>query len=101
VVSIIAPNQHSRSCTEDRVPVANHQDCRAGEGRNLEEIQGPFEKKAILTAKSLKQLEVRGGIEPPYADLQSAASPLCHRTALVEGPGISGEPHHKVKCGEA
>ena len=25
-------------------------------------------------------LEVRGGIEPPYADLQSAASPLCHRT---------------------
>jgi hypothetical protein len=27
------------------------------------------------------KLEVRGGIEPPYADLQSAASPLCHRTA--------------------
>lgn len=25
-------------------------------------------------------LEVRAGIEPAYADLQSAASPLCHRT---------------------
>jgi hypothetical protein len=25
-------------------------------------------------------LEVRAGIEPTYADLQSAASPLCHRT---------------------
>ena len=25
-------------------------------------------------------LEVRAGIEPTFADLQSAASPLCHRT---------------------
>lgn len=25
-------------------------------------------------------LEVRAGIEPTYADLQSAASPFCHRT---------------------
>jgi hypothetical protein len=25
-------------------------------------------------------LEVRAGIEPAYADLQSDASPLCHRT---------------------
>ena len=29
----------------------------------------------------IDRMEVRGGIEPPYADLQSAASPLCHRTA--------------------
>jgi hypothetical protein len=28
----------------------------------------------------LQRLEVRAGIEPAYADLQSAASPLCHRT---------------------
>ena len=28
----------------------------------------------------LNMLEVRAGIEPAYADLQSAASPLCHRT---------------------
>ncbi len=27
-------------------------------------------------------LEVRAGIEPAYTDLQSAASPLCHRTIL-------------------
>src|SRR5579862_8476822 len=31
---------------------------------------------------ALKKLEVRAGIEPTYADLQSAASPLCHRTRL-------------------
>ena len=37
------------------------------------------------------ELEVRGGIEPPYADLQSAASPLCHRT--VAAAGISALPH--------
>ena len=30
-------------------------------------------------AHQLDSLEARGGIEPPYADLQSAASPLCHR----------------------
>jgi hypothetical protein len=30
-------------------------------------------------------MEVRAGIEPAYADLQSAASPLCHRTGLMEG----------------
>ncbi len=29
---------------------------------------------------SLENLEVRAGIEPAYADLQSDASPLCHRT---------------------
>jgi hypothetical protein len=28
----------------------------------------------------VKNLEVRAGIEPAYADLQSATSPLCHRT---------------------
>lgn len=29
-------------------------------------------------------MEARKGIEPPYKDLQSSASPLCHR-ALVDG----------------
>ena len=29
-----------------------------------------------------RQVEVRAGIEPTFADLQSAASPLCHRTVL-------------------
>ena len=29
--------------------------------------------------------EVRAGIEPTFADLQSAASPLCHRTSPREG----------------
>ncbi len=28
----------------------------------------------------INHLEVRAGIEPAYTDLQSAASPLCHRT---------------------
>lgn len=31
------------------------------------------------------ELEVRAGIEPTYADLQSAASPFCHRTTAVCG----------------
>ena len=30
----------------------------------------------------MKPVEVRAGIEPTFADLQSAASPLCHRTGL-------------------
>ena len=30
--------------------------------------------------KLTEKLEVRAGIEPTYADVQSAASPLCHRT---------------------
>ncbi len=33
-----------------------------------------------LPRMPLKKLEVRAGIEPAYADLQSDASPLCHRT---------------------
>jgi hypothetical protein len=46
-------------------------------------------KGALIAAPPmpLRLLEVRGGIEPPYADLQSAASPLCHRT---------GECNHAV-----
>ena len=28
-------------------------------------------------------MEVRAGIEPTYADLQSATSPFCHRTSGV------------------
>ncbi len=28
----------------------------------------------------MRRVEVRAGIEPTFADLQSAASPLCHRT---------------------
>jgi hypothetical protein len=31
-------------------------------------------------AYPIEILEVRAGIEPTFADLQSAASPLCHRT---------------------
>lgn len=30
-------------------------------------------------------LEVRAGIEPTYADLQSATSPFCHRTSTETG----------------
>ena len=37
-------------------------------------------------------MEVRAGIEPAYADLQSAASPLCHRTA---GAGLGRENPRK------
>jgi hypothetical protein len=33
----------------------------------------------------MRKLEVRAGIEPTFADLQSAASPLCHRTGVREG----------------
>ncbi len=32
-----------------------------------------------------RALEVRAGIEPAFADLQSAASPLCHRTGARPG----------------
>ena len=39
-------------------------------------------------------LEVRAGIEPTYADLQSAASPLCHRTSA--GPCLSARRGHRV-----
>ena len=30
----------------------------------------------------IKILEARAGIEPAYTDLQSAASPLCHRAFM-------------------
>ncbi len=38
-----------------------------------------------------RRLEVRAGIEPAYADLQSDASPLCHRTPGAE-PIKRGRP---------
>ena len=48
-------------------------------------------------ANSLKKLEVRAGIEPTFADLQSAASPLCHRT-----PGAGGRVYRAcARCGQA
>ncbi len=34
----------------------------------------------------LSGMEARAGIEPTYTDLQSAASPLCHR-AILTGTG--------------
>ncbi len=34
----------------------------------------------LLGELARHDLEVRAGIEPAYTDLQSAASPLCHRT---------------------
>ena len=43
------------------------------------------------------EMEVRAGIEPTFADLQSAASPLCHRTpssaelALYVVPDADGQ----------
>jgi hypothetical protein len=57
----------------------------------------PSLRKLSLSAKVLKPLEVRAGIEPAYADLQSAASPLCHRTGQAKDADISGEPPSRVK----
>ena len=52
------------------------------------------------TPGALKKLEVRAGIEPAYADLQSDASPLCHRTSVV-ARRISCAARPGVKSGPA
>ena len=53
------------------IPACSHIeiDC-AGDGE-------PF---PVSVASEKSRVEVRAGIEPTYADLQSAASPFCHRT---------------------
>jgi hypothetical protein len=42
----------------------------------------------VLSSRGAGGLEVRAGIEPASADLQSDASPLCHRTPRSAGGGI-------------
>jgi hypothetical protein len=44
--------------------------------------------------RNFGKLEARVGIEPTYTDLQSAASPLCHR-ATVPVSGVTS-PARKV-----
>ena len=44
-------------------------------------------------------MEVRAGIEPAFKDLQSSASPLCHRT-LPEWAAISTATAVRVKCND-
>lgn len=48
-----------------------------------------------MTRGWIALLEVRAGIEPTFADLQSAASPLCHRTDGCGG--CIPRSNHKVK----
>jgi hypothetical protein len=40
----------------------------------------------------MQRLETRAGIEPAYADLQSAASPLCHRVIWSRMSGLNRRP---------
>src|ERR1700712_1828887 len=44
-----------------------------------------------------KALEVRAGIEPAFADLQSDASPLCHRTPVA---AAKAEATHHAACSQ-
>src|ERR1700758_3013087 len=50
-------------------------------GRGGSNARG-YAARPITTGRAL---EVRAGIEPTFADLQSAASPLCHRTSARGG----------------
>src|ERR1700749_284080 len=48
-------------------------------------------------------MEVRAGIEPTFADLQSAASPLCHRTVgqaarYIVRPDRAGQATPALSC---
>ena len=62
----------------------------------VEEIRRRLEETPDCQPNPLKKLEVRAGIEPAYADLQSDASPLCHRTPGRRGR-ISCVEAHRVK----
>ena len=60
-------------------------------------VGNPGRKVARLSDKPMNGLseiglvEVRAGIEPAFEDLQSSASPLCHRTPVAwrGGGGLS------------
>jgi hypothetical protein len=61
--------------------------------RNARRHQRVREKITARQDDRLKILEVRAGIEPAYADLQSDASPLCHRTPDARlGTGAADKP---------
>jgi hypothetical protein len=55
---------------------------------------------SVVSPQALSgKLEVRAGIEPTFADLQSAASPLCHRTPWPRASRISCAARPPVKPG--
>ena len=53
-------------------------------------VMGTVGPKHFVRGLSRRAVEVRAGIEPAYADLQSAASPLCHRTFAATSAYING-----------
>ncbi|CCC98212.1 protein of unknown function [Azospirillum baldaniorum] len=44
-----------------------------------------IERFDFAAVSAASRMEARAGIEPTYTDLQSAASPLCHRAILASG----------------
>ena len=56
---------------------------RAKSGLSPDKMNSIALRKALL-----KKMEARVGIEPALTDLQSAASPLCHRAILERETGF-------------